>query len=85
MVAPIYASLKLSGFVLRGEIVLILTRRLSETICIGDDITVTVLGVKGRQVRVGISAPPEVNIAREELLEIQRVRREEFRRDSGNS
>ncbi|MCG3201212.1 MAG: Translational regulator CsrA [Gammaproteobacteria bacterium] len=47
---------------------LILTRRIGETLVIGDDIEVTILGIKGRQVRVGINAPRDVNIAREELL-----------------
>ena len=45
-----------------------LTRRPGETIKIGSDIEVTVLGIKGNQVRIGISAPREVNVAREELL-----------------
>ena len=48
---------------------LILTRRPNETIKIGNDITVTVLGVKGHQVRLGFSAPKDVHIVREELLE----------------
>jgi carbon storage regulator len=48
---------------------LILTRRLGETLRIGDDIEVTVLGMKGHQVRIGINAPRDVNIVREELLD----------------
>lgn len=48
---------------------LILTRRVGETIVIGDDVTVTVLGVKGNQVRVGISAPKHVAVRREEIYE----------------
>lgn len=48
---------------------LILTRRISESIRIADNISVVVLGVNGNQVRIGINAPPEVNIVREELLE----------------
>jgi carbon storage regulator len=48
---------------------LILTRRVSESIKIGPDITVTVLGVKGIQVRIGISAPKEVAVHREEIAE----------------
>lgn len=46
---------------------LILTRRIGETIMIGDDITVTVLGVKGYQIRIGINAPDNVSIHREEV------------------
>lgn len=46
---------------------LILTRRVGETIMVGDEIAVTVLGVKGTQVRVGIDAPKEVAVHREEI------------------
>ncbi len=53
---------------------LILTRRVGETVVIGDDVTVTVLGVKGKQVRVGIDAPREVAVHREEIYE--RIKRE---------
>lgn len=48
---------------------LILTRRVGETVMVGDDITVTVLGVKGYQVRVGIKAPRDVPVHREEIYE----------------
>jgi len=48
---------------------LILTRRVGETVMIGDEVTVTVLGVKGNQVRVGINAPKHVAVHREEIFE----------------
>jgi carbon storage regulator len=46
---------------------LILTRRVGETVMIGDDVTITVLGVKGNQVRIGINAPKQVPVHREEI------------------
>jgi carbon storage regulator len=48
---------------------LILTRKLGETLVIGDDVKVTVLGIKGHQVRVGIDAPRTVEVHREEIFE----------------
>ena len=48
---------------------LILTRRVGETIMIGSNVTVTVLGVKGNQVRIGINAPKDVEVHREEIYE----------------
>ncbi|MBW4051922.1 MAG: carbon storage regulator CsrA [Proteobacteria bacterium] len=53
---------------------LILTRRVGETVMIGDDVTITVLGVKGNQVRVGINAPKSIAVHREEIYE--RIKRE---------
>lgn len=48
---------------------LILTRRVGESVVIGEDVTVTVLGVKGNQVRIGINAPKHVAVHREEIAE----------------
>lgn len=53
---------------------LILSRRVGETLMVGDDVTVTVLGVKGNQVRIGVNAPKEVPVHREEIY--QRIKKE---------
>lgn len=62
---------------------LILTRRIGETVMIGDDVTITVLGVKGNQVRLGVNAPRDVAVHREEIY--QRIRREKDGQEPGNS
>ena len=59
---------------------LILTRRVGETVRIGDEVTVTVLSVKGAQVRIGIDAPKTVVVHREEIFE--RIQREQ---EDGNA
>jgi carbon storage regulator len=57
---------------------LILTRRVGETLMIGDDVTVTVLGVKGNQVRIGVNAPRDVSVHREEIYD-------RIKQEGGNS
>jgi len=62
---------------------LILTRRVGETVMIGNDVTVTVLGVKGNQVRIGVNAPKDVSVHREEIYE--RIKREEEQAGAGGA
>lgn len=61
---------------------LILTRRIGETLMVGDDVTITVLGVKGNQVRIGVNAPKEVAVHREEIYE--RIQSEKAGNDAEN-
>ncbi len=62
---------------------LILTRRVGETLMVGDEVTVTVLGVKGNQVRLGVNAPKHVSVHREEIY--NRIQNESDDDNEGNS
>jgi len=59
---------------------LILTRRIGETLMVGDDVAITVLGVKGNQIRLGVDAPKDVSVHREEIY--QRIQRERGTEDT---
>ena len=63
---------------------LILTRRVGEKLVIGENVTITVLGVKGNQIRIGIDAPPEVQVHREEIFQRILKEREELDGTHGN-
>ena len=63
---------------------LILTRRVGEKLVIGENVVITVLGVKGNQIRIGIDAPPEVDVHREEIFQRILKERKELDGTSGN-
>jgi carbon storage regulator len=54
---------------MEASLMLILTRKVNETLMVGDDVSVTVLGIKGGQIRIGINAPREVGVHRQEVYE----------------
>lgn len=68
----------------RKVCMLILTRRVGEKLVIGENVTITVLGVKGNQIRIGIEAPPEVQVHREEIFQRILKEREDLDGTHGN-
>jgi carbon storage regulator len=73
--SPIHASELSCPYQGGGSAMLVLTRRVGETVIVGNDVSVTILGVKGNQIRIGINAPRNVTVHREEIYE--RIRREQ--------
>jgi carbon storage regulator len=67
----------------KGDDMLILTRRVGETLMVGDEVSITVLGVKGNQVRIGVNAPKHIAVHREEIY--QRIQDEKGQGGSGSS
>lgn len=72
------------GLTPRNVLMLILTRRVGEKLVIGENVIVTVLGVKGNQIRIGIDAPPEIQVHREEIFKRILKEREELEEKNGN-
>jgi carbon storage regulator len=68
------AGIGLQRCINKGKSMLILTRRVGETLMVGEEISITVLGIKGSQVRIGVNAPRTVSVHREEIFE--RIRSE---------
>jgi carbon storage regulator len=69
------SAITTTAYTAMEDVMLILTRRANETLTIGHDVTVTILGIKGNQVRIGINAPKSIPVHREEIYE--RIKREQ--------